>query len=311
MATLVSVREVLDVTYRVFRAAGFSSGCAMRAAAMVQHAEVYHGIGLRMLYRQLDRIQSGDAELSSFNVHQGTEGALLLDTEDGLALTAGPPAVDLACAEAMKRGVGVVWMRAASGLSLLDELAYRAAASGEIVCALSWTASDRDGEPLGESRTVISGPCSKGPIGVERKLLGPSALAVAVAGLLEEGVTATGEDSGKFVAGLLAADGEESTRKLVEQSLSEADSKGMAIPSGAVLVCARAPEASQTRFEPFLRKAVEQADYQDVRIRTRADLDRTWEEVCASGVELDSEIWSELYEAAGRMLVPEPHNSPS
>lgn len=301
MPAIISVREISDVTYRVFRAAGVSSGCAMRAAAMVQHAEVYHGTGLRMLHRQLDLIRGGHADPSGLEVSHGPEGALLLDVAGGTALAAGPPALDLACAEAMERGVGVVWIQNARGLSLLDELAYRAAVTGELVCLVSWTAAETDEEPLGESRTVISGPGSGGPICIEHTLSSVSALALEAVD-----PTAIG---GEFIAGLMSADGEEGLRKLIGISLSEAGSKGMAIPSGAVLVCVRVPDAPEPRFGSLLRQAVEQAGYRGARLRTRADLDRTWKEVCANGVELDDETWSELYEAAGRMLVPEPQNS--
>lgn len=307
MTAIISVREVSDVTYRLLRVAGVSSGCAMRAAAMVQHAEVYHGIGLRMLHRQLVQIEGGAADPSGIEVSHGPEGALLLDAAGGTALAAGPPALDLACAGAMERGVGVVWIQNAYSLSFLDELAYRAAASG-LVCVLSWTAAEPGGEPLGESRTVISGPGSGGPIGVERTLPGPSSLVLAVAGLLEDRTPAT-ENGGKLIAELLSAVGEEGARKLIEQSLSGADPGGIATPAGAAFVCARAPKAPETWFEPLLRQTVEQSDYRDARIRTRTDLDRAWEEVCASGVELDEKTWHELYEAAGRMLVPEPQNS--
>ncbi len=306
MTTLVSVREVLDVTYRVFRAAGFSSGCAMRAAAMVQHAEVYHGIGLRMLHRQLGPITDG-TKPSGFEVSYGPEGVLFLDAAGDTALVAGPPAMDLACAEATTRGAGVLWLRNVHELSLLEELAYRVAASEEFVCALSWTSAEPGREPLGLGRTVIAGPGSGGPIGVERALPGPSALALSASGLLEEGPIAEG--AGKLVGGLLSAGGGENARKLVEQSLSVTDTGKNASPNGAVLVCVRVPDAPESRFEPLLRRVVEWAGYRDARLRTQASLDRIWEEVCASGVELDDEPWSELYGAAGRMLVPEPDNS--
>lgn len=310
MTITISVREVSDVTYRVFRAAGFSSGCAMRAAAMVQHAEVYHGIGLQMLHRQLDQIMD-DTEPSEFDVRQGPEGVLLLNATDDTALTAGPPAMDLACAEAMEHGIGVVWMPNACGLSLLDELVYRVVASGELICILSWTAATPDGEPLGESRTVISGPGYGGPVGAERALSSPPVLTVAAAGLLEEGEPAAKGNGENFIAELVSTGGKEGARKLIESSLSETEAEKCTLASGAALVCVRVRDAPESRFEPLLRQAVEQANYRDVRIRTKADLDRSWEKVCASGVKLDSETWADLYEAAGRMLVPEPQNSPS
>lgn len=309
MTINVSVREVSDVTYRLFRAAGVPSGCAMRAATMVQHAEVYHGIGLRTLNRQLDLIE-GAADPSGLDVHHGSGNVLILDAAGGTALAAGPPAMDLACAGAMERGVGVVWMSDARGLSLLDELVYRTtAASGDLVCILSWMVSDPGGEPLGESRTVISGPGSKGSIGVERVLPDPSALLVAVARLLEREDQATKGDNGKFGAELLSMGGEEGARRLIEQSLSEPSLGEIAPPSGAVMVCARMPDMPEIQFELLLRQVLEQAGYSDARIRTRDELDRSWEEVCASGIKINGETWSGLYEAARRMLVPEPQNS--
>ncbi len=305
MTTTISVREVSDVTYRVLRATGTSSGCAMRAAAMVQHAEVYHGIGLQMLHRQLDLI-TGDTAPSGLDVLHGPESALFLDALGGTALVAGPPAMDLACAEAMEHGFGVVWMQHARGLSLLEELVYRAAAYEDLVCVLSWAMSNSDDEPLGESRTVISGPGPGGPIVAEHALSGPSVLAAAAAGLLEKGepdAKGNGED---LIAELLSTEGEEGARKLIESSLSENEAEENTLVPGAVLICVRVQDAAEAWLEPLLWQAVEQANHHDVRIRTRADLDRTWEEACASGVELDSETWSELYEAAGRMLVSEP-----
>ena len=58
----ISVREVSDVAYRFLCAAGVPAGCAARAAAMVQHAEVHHGTGLGLLHGQLGLIMRGGAD---------------------------------------------------------------------------------------------------------------------------------------------------------------------------------------------------------------------------------------------------------
>lgn len=289
----VSVREVSDITYRILRVGGMSSGCAMRAADMVQHAEVYHGIGLRMLHRRLDLVEDG-IETSALEVDRGPADTLTIDAAGMSALVAGPPALDLVRARAAEDRAGTVWLSGVRELSLLDELPYRAAASG-FICILSWAIADT-AEELGKSRTVVAGPGSEGVVAVERPLAAPSQLLLTVAN------TAT-ESAGTVPSGGrdLARPGK--AQAVINDALTPVDTEGAATVSGAALLCLQA--SSEDWFEPFLHRLLEQQHLPENQVRTRADLLRQWETTCAHGLSMKTESWREVYEAAGRMLAPE------
>lgn len=288
----VSVREVSDVTYRVLRAGGMSSGCAMRAADMVQHAEVYHGIGLRMLHRRLDLAESG-ADSAALEVKHGAAGTLTIDAAGTNAMGAGPPALDLARAQAAQEGAGTVWLSGLRDLSLLDELAYRAAAS-ELICILSW-ASD-SAEELGRSRTVVAGPGPDGIVAVEYSLATPSRLLLAVASTASESVETAMPDARNLTQ-------TEEAQAVINDAFALADTGGAAGVSGATLLCIQV--SSDEWFEPFLHRLFERLHLSGGQIRTGADLRSHWEAACARGLSMDLESWHEVYEAASRMLAPE------
>ena len=239
----VSVREVSDVTYRVLRSAGIPSGCAMRAAAMVQHAEVYHGIGLRMLHRRLDLAESG-ADPAALEVGSGTADMLTIDATGTSALVAGPPALDLARARAASEGASAVWLPGVRDASLLDELAYRAAASG-LICILSWAVSD-PAEELENGRTVVAGAGQDGIVAVELSLDKPSRLLRAVA-------SAAADSAENTLPGTQELADHEKARAVIEDALTPADTDGETTVVGAALLCFREP--SEKWFELFSTRA--------------------------------------------------------
>lgn len=289
----VSVREVSDVTYRILRAGGMSSGCAMRAADMVQHAEVYHGIGLSMLHRRLDLVEHG-ADSPALEVGRGAADTLMIDTAGASALVAGPPALDLARARATQEGAGSVWLSGLRDLSLLDELPYRAAASS-FVCILSWAVSD-SAEELGRGRTVVAGPGSDGIMAVERSLSAPSRLLQAVA----NSATGSAENT---LPGVRELANPEKAETVIKDALASDDTDPTMVATGAALLCIQTP--SEGWFEPLLRRLVGLEDFPEARTRTHTDLIRQWEITCAQGLSMNADSWSEVYEAAGRMLAPE------
>lgn len=287
----VSVREIWDVTYRLLCAAGVPAGWAARAAAMVQHAEVHHGVGLRLLHEQLGLVEGGKADPSGLVVRSGADALFIVDAGGGSVLSAGPAAMDLACGAAADRGVGIVRLRDAHGPSLLGELAYRAVSSEAYVCVVSWEVPAGWQEPLGHGHALIAGPGADGPIGVE---CASSVASLLLAPLLEK---AQGKP------------GHKEARELAAGTLTPSDGSNGVETRETLVACVRLVPGARSCFEALVGATVEKTE--GALIRTRAAREHAWTNACARGLAVDGETWSELYEMSRKMLVPEAEGSRS
>ncbi|MBX6764324.1 MAG: hypothetical protein IRY88_11690 [Rubrobacteraceae bacterium] len=289
------------MTYRLLCAADVPAGCAARAAAMVQHAEVHHGLGCEVLHGQLDLIKRGGANPSGIKVRCVAGGLCIMDAP-GSALAAGPQAMDVACSQAARRGIGIVYLRNASGSLLLNELAYRGAAAGGLVCILSWMSSPSE-KSLGRSFTLVTGPGIDGYVGLELISKTAPILLSAVAGVLRS-CASTSTHLAKIFSLLRAAKkplNQKEVQELVNGALAQNGTDSGMEATGAAFVCARVLPGLGSWFEPLAQRTTEQIE--DARFHTKATMEHAWSAVCRSGVEVDGEMWSELYAMSRQILV--------
>lgn len=274
--TSVSVREVREATYRLLCASGVSPGVASRAAAMVLFSEVHHGDGLLWLYRQLDLIERGSADPRRLRLCQESESVTRIEATDATALTAGPPTLDLLCERAESAGAWAVRLVGARDLPLLREPAYRVASRG-LACGIFWSRVREAGEgPVPEA--LLAMPVPEG-VKISEDQGTPEGLAALVEGLLRE----------KPEEGLTGA-----VQEMI-RTLSRTGTGG----SEAVIVCLRADEPLE---DPCVESSV-------VTVHGERELAREWNSACTHGIRVDSEVWSAVYSASRRMLVPETSES--
>lgn len=270
--TSVSVREVREVTYRLLCASGVSPGVASRAAAMVLFSEVHYGDGLLWLYRQLDLIESGDADPGRLRVSRESEGVTRIEAAETTVLTAGPPTLDLLCERAESAGAWAVRLMGARGLPLLREPAYRAASRG-LVCGLFLprVRETEEGSGLG---VLLATPAPEGVAMTENQGV-PDEPAALVEDLLRE-----------KPEGLLTGSVQEMIRTLSYEGSGGAE---------AVIVCL---QASEPIGGPYLESGA-------AAVRGTRELAEEWGSACTHGIRVDRAVWSAVYSASRRMLVPE------
>jgi hypothetical protein len=110
----VSVREAYWVAERVLFSIGLPAGCTNDAARLVVSLEIDYGTGLSLLDRQIHE-PFGSFEPPGCSVTYA--GAFAeVDARGHTALYAGPPALDVACSQAVRHGVGAVVIRQLAGL---------------------------------------------------------------------------------------------------------------------------------------------------------------------------------------------------
>lgn len=164
----LSVREVLDLSERCFRAAGFDPSTARAHAAAVWWAEAYRGTGLAALEDLLGPLDDADATTPTIDERESPISVL-----DGRGLpcpVSAVPALDLACAHADRYGNGITRVTecvVGSGEELLGALACRAAERGYVSLVLSV------GGDAG-SRTVLGAPAGARPAVAEATPSAPS-----------------------------------------------------------------------------------------------------------------------------------------
>ena len=224
---------------------------------------------------------------SNLTVQLLTDGSYFVDSTASV-LASGPPAMDLAFTQAVDRGVGIVYLSGGGGSSLLGELAYRAAAASEMVCAVSWVTVADEKSP-GHGYTLITGPGTDGCVGTECS-------SSSISDLLE----ALGKANGPL--------GHKEVRDLATGVLTQCERRVDEKAHEAVLVCARLTPGARSWFEPVVRAAVEKSAC-GVRIQTRAARDRVWRNACASGLEVNRKTWCELYERSRGILVSDAEES--
>jgi len=125
----LSVREVMQLSERCFRAAGWPRGAASDAAGAIWWAEAYRGEGIETLHGLLDELSAFD--VSALSLRDPDAVFPVVDGGDQPALVAAGPTLDLCCGRAERRGIGVAYAGVGDGTaSTVGHLAYRAADRG-------------------------------------------------------------------------------------------------------------------------------------------------------------------------------------
>jgi hypothetical protein len=131
MSVAVAMAEIVREGTWALRALGYPYGTAERAAGMLAWTEAVHGSGLTMLRLGEAAIIAGAARPQP-RWSRDAQGERRADAQGKCLFECGPPALDLATADARLGGLGRVVLRGAIGTRLSGALGAMAARRGLI-----------------------------------------------------------------------------------------------------------------------------------------------------------------------------------
>lgn len=296
---LVSVREVFDLAERCFYAAGFAAGTARANAATIWWTELIKGSGVTLLHELLDDFEDLDRTRLS---RRDESSVPVVEGDDQPSLVSGTPTLDLCCARANRRGLGLTYTTvdpADGTVPALGHVAHKAAERGLLSVVLYANRAD--------AVTVVGTPDEGRPLVGEADLASPSVAYATVVEALDAGPT-------DHIDGLLTHaffDGEGAERsptaegrlltRLLEDATTPAGERG-AVPSGFVTICLDPTHPSQPRcVERSFEGALDRMSTVFRPDATRQRADRLLHE----GVEVDEAVWRDVFEYSSRVLAPE------
>lgn len=299
----VSVREVFDLAERCFCVADFPPGSARANAATVWWTELTKGTGLTLLHGLLDDLPGLDRTRLT---RRGGAAVSIVDGDGQPSVVSGTPALDLCCARAARRGLGVTYATIDpqdDTAAALGHVAYEAAERGLSSVVLYANCA-------GDARTVAGSPAQPHPIVGETELRSPSVAYTAVLEAIESGIA--DRPDGLLTHALFDGDVGERTATaderlvtgLLEDATTPADERPDAAP-GFVTVCVDPTQPSQPRrVERVVEGALEGADaFTDVF--RPAEVGRRAETLLHEGVDVDEAVWRDVFEYSSGVLAPE------
>jgi len=299
---ILSVREVVGRAERCFAAAGFDEGTARSNASAIWWTEAYRGTGLSTLHSLLEPLE--EMETMTPELERRDSPISVLEGNGHPCLLSGVPALDLAGAHADRYGTGVTYVKQ-SGVGIdgnvLGALAHRGAKRGDVTLVLS---VDDDGE----SRTVLGIPRQSRPALAETTLDDPSRGIAAI----EHAVRT--DRQGAHEAPLFRAFFDDRAAepfntvdaqllyRLVSQS---ADPKPDAeADTGFVVACIN---THHPRYSDEARQVFDRIIHTDDRFETQFQpemIDERVERLINEGVEVDRDLWQDIFEFGNGILAP-------
>jgi hypothetical protein len=296
----LSSREVFDLADRCFAATGFAAGPAGAYAKAVWWTEAYRGTGLTTLHGLLDDLP--DLERTAVTLEDRESMVAAVDGGGQPALISAPPTLDLCCARADRRGFGVAHaMTAAGGTApTLGHVAYRAAKRGFVAVVLYW-----DGEAGG---AVVGTPDQPHPLLAERDL---DAAPASYARLLAAVDAGLDHGDGPLTQAVFTRTGDHrhptADERLVGRLLERSTEPAASRPdeTGFVTLCIdpghpRYPDRLEVLVERFVDESASRftSVYRPAAVQERA------ETLLREGVEVDREVWRDVFDCSSGILAP-------
>jgi len=298
----LSVREVFDLSERCFRAAGFADGAARANAESIWWTELTKGSGLTLLHDLLDELQ----DLDRGRLTRRRRGAVpVVDGDDQPSIVSGTPTLDLCCARAERRGLGLAYTTVAPGddtVAALGHVAHAAAERGLRSVVLYANRAD-------DAVTITGEPARPYPVVGEADLAAPSVAHARILDAVDDGPADHSTDL--LTHALFDGDGDEDERaatveervlsRLLDDATTPAEERPD-VPAGFVTICFDPTHPTQPRrAERAFREGMDAST--DVRrpeqVDTRAD------RLLREGVEIERGVWEDVFEYSSDVLAPE------
>ena len=161
MSVSVAMSEIVREGTWALRALGYPYGIAERACFMLAWTEAVHGNALTLLREGETRIVAG-AALPAPHWTRGDDGARRADAGGKCLFECGPPALDLATADARLHGTGRAVLRGVIGTRLAASLAAMAGRRG-LACALVHVPGPDEIAPVPAAGWICVLPAEQGP----------------------------------------------------------------------------------------------------------------------------------------------------
>jgi hypothetical protein len=296
----LSIREVLDVSERCFRAAGFAEGAARANAETIWWTELTKGSGLTLLHDLLNELQDLDRERLTRR-QRGT--VPVVDGADQPSIVSGTPTLDLCCARAERRGLGLTHTTVAPGDDTVAALGHVAHAAAERGLRSVVLYANRTGDAV----TVTGEPARPHPLVGEADLAAPSVAHTTILDAVDDGPTDHSTDL--LTHALFDGDGDERAvtagGRLLNRLLDDATTpvEGRAdVPAGFVTVCVDPSHPTQPRrAERAFREGIDASTdvFRPEQVGMRAD------RLLRDGVDVERAVWNDIFEYSSDVLAPE------
>jgi LDH2 family malate/lactate/ureidoglycolate dehydrogenase len=297
----LSVREVLDLSERCFRAAGFADGAARANAESIWWTELTKGSGLTLLHELLDELQ----DLDRGRLARRRDGAVpVVDGAEQPSIVSGTPTLDLCCARAERRGLGLTYTTVAPGDDTVAALGHVAHAAAERGLQSVVLYANR----VGDAVTITGEPARPHPLVGEADLAAPSVAHATILDAIDDGPTDHSIDL--LTHALFDGDGGDDAAatadgRLVNRLLDDATTpvEGRPdVPAGFVTICFDPTHPTQPRrAERAFREGTDASTdvFRPEQIGTRAD------RLLREGVDIERSVWEDIFEYSSDVLAPE------
>jgi LDH2 family malate/lactate/ureidoglycolate dehydrogenase len=302
---LLSIREVPQLAGRCFAAAGFPDGTAQTNADAIWWTEAYRGSGLTTLHRLLDDLSTWDR--SALSLADRASMVTTVDSSEQPSCVSAGPALDLSCSQAQQHGIGITYTSIApddESLPLIGHTAYRAAERGYVPIVL-YTDTEKG------AGTIVGTPDEPQPLIAERTFDDPSVGYVKVMDAIERGL----HQYRNYPLMQAFFDREEENRysnaetrlldRLMRRSMEPSDRPLPTDESGFLIVCI---DPLHPRYPNEVKGIVEQfiADEADefTTVFRPEDVQERVGKMVNEGVEIEREIWDDIFEYSSGVLAP-------
>ncbi|WP_049935616.1 hypothetical protein [Haloplanus natans] len=293
----LSVREVFDLSERCFRAAGFADGAARANAESIWWTELTKGSGLTLLHELLDELQ----DLDRGRLTRRRDGAVpVVDGAGQPSIVSGTPTLDLCCARAERRGLGLTYTTVAPGddtVAALGHVAHAAAKRGLQSVVLY-------ANRVGDAVTVTAEPARPHPIVGEADLGAPSVAHATILDAIDEGPTDHSTDL--LIHALFDGDGDDDgagtadgrfVTRLLDDATTPVEGRPD-VPAGFVTICFDPTHPTRPRrAERTFREGIDV--FRPEEVGTRAD------RLLREGVDIERSVWEDIFEYSSDVLAPE------
>lgn len=301
----LSGREVPQLAGRCFAAAGLPAGTARTGADAIRWTEAYRGAGLTTLHHLLDDLSEWDR--TALSLSDRASMITIVDSKEQPSLVSSEAALDLSCSQAHQHGIGITYTSITpndGSLPTIGHITYHAAERGYVPIVLYTDTESGAG-------TIVGTPDDPQPLIAERELSEPSVGYVKIMDAIERGL----HQYRNYPLMQAFFDREEENRysnaetrlldRLLRRSMEPSDRPLPAEESGFLIVCIdplhpRYPNEVKGIVEQFVE--AETAEFttvfwpDDVRERIGEMVD--W------GVEVDRDVWEEIFEYSSGVLAP-------
>ena len=296
----LSIREVLDLSDRCFRAAGFAEGAARANAETIWWTELTKGSGLTLLHDLLNELQDLDRERLTRR-QRGT--VPVVDGADQPSIVSGTPTLDLCCARAERRGLGLTHTTVAPGDDTVAALGHVAHAAAERGLRSVVLYANRTGDAV----TITGEPARPHPLVGEADLPAPSVAHARILDAVDDGPADHSTDL--LTHALFDGDGDERAvtagGRLLNRLLDDATTpvEGRPdVPAGFVTLCVDPSHPTQPRrAERAFREGIDASTdvFRPEQVGTRAD------RLLREGVDVERAVWEDIFEYSSDVLAPE------